>query len=117
MASWVKAFGGSFESNGSLQLASAQMNQSFVYLRKLLDEGCAWISNDPSPYNYFANRQTLVYSADLEDLSFQENYQNISGSKDEWSVIPFPTNGDPFILAYGSSYAIVKSSDEKQLAA
>jgi ABC-type glycerol-3-phosphate transport system substrate-binding protein len=117
MASWVKAFGGSFESNGSLNLASAQMNQSFVYLRKLLDEGCAWISNDPSPYDYFANRQTLVYSADLEDLSFQESYQNISGSKDEWSVIPFPTKGDPFILSYGSSYAIVKSSDEKQLAA
>jgi multiple sugar transport system substrate-binding protein len=117
LASWATAFGTSFETDGKIKFSTTQMDQSLVFLRKLLDENCAWIGNDPAPYNYFANRQTLIYSADLEDLSFQQNAQNTSGSKDDWSVIPFPTNSDPFMLTYGSSYAIVKSSAEKQLAA
>ena len=117
LASWATSFGTPFETAGELQFSTPEMVQTLSYLRNLLDKGCAWNSKDISPYNYFANRETLIYSADLQDLSQQQTAQQLAGSKDEWMVIPYPTTSAPFILTEGSSYAILTNSPEKQLAA
>ena len=116
MDSWANTFGASLETNGSLKFATPAMTQTFAYLRNLLDNGCAWNSKDVAPYDYFANRQTLVYSADLEDLARQQQVQQLDGSQDEWMVIPFPTTNKPFLMTDGPSYAILSSSPEKELA-
>lgn len=116
IASWAAAFGASLETDGKIKFNTEGVNQTFTYLRKLEDEGCAWVSKDPSPYGYFANRQALIYSADLQDLTAQNSIQTAAGSLDQWEVIPFPTTGESFVFTYGPSYAIIKNSDEKQLA-
>ena len=117
MASWATAFGTDLDTNGQVKFNTEGMKDAFTYLRKLEEEGCAWVSKEPAPYNYFDNRQALVYSADLQDLAIQTPIQAKSGSTDQWEVIPFPTKGDPFVYTYGPSYAILKNSEEKQLAA
>jgi len=117
VASWSLALGTSLESSGKIQFNTPAMQKTFTYLNNLLDQNCAWKGNDPSPYDYFAKRKTLMYSADLEDLARQQSAQQLAGSNDDWTVIPFPTSGSPFILTQGASYAILAASSEKQLAA
>jgi ABC-type glycerol-3-phosphate transport system substrate-binding protein len=117
LASWAAAFGTDLDSNGQVKFSTEGMKDTFTYLRKLEDEGCTWVSKEPAPYNYFDNRQALVYSADLQDLAVQTSLQAISGGTDQWEVIPFPTKGEQFVYTYGPSYAILKNSEEKQLAA
>ena len=39
---------------------SDEMEAMFTFQRSLFDEGCAWNSRLPEPYDYFANRQALV---------------------------------------------------------
>jgi ABC-type glycerol-3-phosphate transport system substrate-binding protein len=40
-----------------------------------------------------------------------------AGNSDKWTVIPFPGLKRPALVAYGSSYVILKSEKEKELAA
>jgi multiple sugar transport system substrate-binding protein/sn-glycerol 3-phosphate transport system substrate-binding protein len=117
IASWATTFGTSLEHAGKINFSSPQMTQTLTYLRNLLDQNCAWQGKDASPYKYFASRQTLVYSADLQELPLQQTAMQLSGSTDEWMVIPYPTQGKQFLLTDGPSYAIMVSSPEKQLAA
>jgi ABC-type glycerol-3-phosphate transport system substrate-binding protein len=58
-----------------------------------------------------------MYSADLQDLSQQQLSSQLAGSTDDWMVIPYPTQGKPFILTEGPSYAILATTSEKKLAA
>ena len=117
MASWNMAFGAQAETTGKISFNQARTVQMLTYLRNMLDKGCAWNSLKTEPYEYFATRQALVYSADLQDLLKQQAAQARAGSQDEWVVLPFPTTSDPSLLAEGPSYAIVAKTAEKKLAA
>jgi multiple sugar transport system substrate-binding protein/sn-glycerol 3-phosphate transport system substrate-binding protein len=117
MTSWATAFGTPLETDGKLKFATPELDKTFTYLRTLLDMGCAWNGKETSFYNYFAKRQTLIYSADLQELTNQQMAQTVAGSTDEWVVIPYPTTGKTFILTQGPSYAMLTASPEKQLAA
>lgn len=87
------------------------------FLRQLFDDGCAWMSRGPTPHEYFANRQTLIYSGTLQDLNLQSRTQKRLKSKDEWMIIPYPENdGKPVVVVSGPSYAILVASREEQLA-
>jgi ABC-type glycerol-3-phosphate transport system substrate-binding protein len=89
---------------------------ALTYLRNLMDKGCAWNSKDPAPYAYFATRQTLIYSADLQDLLKQKQAMTSNVNNDSWTVLAFPTSGKTHLLAEGASYAILNTSYEKELA-
>jgi len=115
-ASWAVAFGAPLQTDGKMTFSTPGTVNAMSYLRNLLDLGCAWNSKDSSPYSYFASRQALVYSADLQDIPLQQATLNIAGSKDEWMIIPYPTQGKTFILTQGPSYAILATSAEKRLA-
>lgn len=115
--SWANTFNVPLESAGQFKFASPEMTKMFTYLRTLLDNGCAWNSKDVAPYDYFAKRQALVYSADLQDMLRQQQTQTLDNSQDEWEVIPYPTTSKTFIMTEGPSYAILTSSSEKELAA
>jgi len=111
MASWAVAFNSDLSTFNNQHTIAA-----FNYLRGLLDKGCAWNSKDPSPYAYFAARQTLVYSADLQDLLKQQQAMGSAGNNDTWTVLAFPTANQPRLLTEGASYAILTSTPEKELA-
>jgi multiple sugar transport system substrate-binding protein/sn-glycerol 3-phosphate transport system substrate-binding protein len=117
IASWATALGAPLEVNGKITFNTLQMQQTYVYLRSLIDQGCAWQGKDASPYNYFAKRQTLMYSADLQDLTQQQISQQLAGSTDNWMVIPYPSSEKSFLLTEGPSYAMLATTPEKQLAA
>ncbi len=86
-------------------------------LRTWLDDGCAWNSRLPDPYEYFANRQTLSYSGSLSDILLQSQEMKRAQSPDDWGILPFPVeDGKPVVLIGGSSYAVQQTTPAEQLA-
>ena len=117
MVNWLKAFGSDYEKNNNIAFNNNQTISALTYLRELLDNDCAWLSSKPEPYKYFAERQTLVFTADLQELFLQQQAQAFYNSTDEWIVLPFPSESGQFILAEGPSYAVLATTEKKKLAA
>ena len=117
---WLNAFGGVDldELNAeTYRFNTSPSRQALTYLRTLFDEGCAWNSRNPSPYDYFSNRQALIYSGTLADIPAQAAAQFRNESADEWTAIPYPTNTlEPSYFVYGNSYAILVDGPQRQLA-
>lgn len=118
--SWLVGFG--IEEfpidDGVYQFDQPQTIETFDYLRELSDDVCAWTSRNPTPYEYFANREALMYAAELEEINAQQKAMEMAENEDLWSVIPFPTtSGEPGLLVYGSSYGILKNTPQQDLAA
>ncbi len=96
---------------------NAQARETFSALRGLLDDGCAWNSRLPKPYDYFANRQTLLYSGSLQDILLQSQAMKKAQNTDEWDILPFPVDdGKPVVLMNGNSYAVRQTTPAEQLA-
>jgi multiple sugar transport system substrate-binding protein len=115
--SWLRAFGSDPTAMDAIQFSSDASQETFTALLKLETDSCAWISRLPQPYDYFTNRQALFYSGSMEDLNAQQKNNQRLVSKDEWTVIPYPTvSGNPFLLTEGLDYGLTASTDEKQLA-
>ncbi len=96
---------------------SDEMEAMFTFQRSLFDEGCAWNSRLPEPYDYFANRQALFYSGTLQDLTIQAQTSRRLGNPDQWIILPFPgPDGSQTVLTYGPSFGILAASPEEQLA-
>lgn len=96
---------------------NSAVNEMFLYLRQLYDDGCAWISRNPTPYEYFSDRQALFYTSWLQDIPVQARTNQRLESEDQWTVIPFPSKGQkPPVVASGPSFAVLVASPEEQLA-
>lgn len=90
---------------------------AFTFLRALFDEACAWNARNPTPYEYFANRQALYISADIFDLEPIQKTLNLVENEDKWQVVPYPDKkGKPEIFTHGDSLGILKSSPAQELA-
>jgi multiple sugar transport system substrate-binding protein len=90
---------------------------AFQFLRNLSDDGCAWFSRDPRPYEYFSKRYALFYSSDIRSIYAQSLAMERLRSTDQWTVLAYPDfDGNPNVVTYGPSYAIMLSSIENQLA-
>jgi ABC-type glycerol-3-phosphate transport system substrate-binding protein len=113
--SWLLAFqGGVLEGNDYRFLTPTNIS-AFQFLKDLLSEGCGWLPGDRTEApEAFANRQALFASAGLEDLPGQLRAFALAGNADKWTVIAFP--GDEVVAIYGSSYVLLKSSEQEQLA-
>jgi multiple sugar transport system substrate-binding protein len=118
--SWLMAFGATPEGStvDQWKFSSPAALNAFAYLRKLVDNNCAWTSRSDLPYEYFARRQALFYSGSLEDLRAQKKTDDRLKSTDEWMAIPYPAvSGKGISLVSIQSLAIINnSSTEKQLA-
>ncbi len=117
--SWLVGFGIEDYADASLYVFDqAPSREAFDYLRDLSEEVCAWTSRNPTPYTYFANREALMYAADLEEISQQEKAMRLAENEDDWSVLPFPAkDGQAAMLVYGASYGIIQTTPEQDLAA
>jgi len=95
-----------------------EVEEAFTFLRELYDEGCAWLSESELPAVEFASRQGLFTMSSVVDIPLQEGVFADLSSKDEWDIIPFPTDaGEQKIVVYGPSFMILRSNPRKQLAA
>ena len=87
------------------------------FVRELSETSCAWQVTNTDPLAAFANREALFITASLEDLPTIAREFASANNTDKWKVIPFPGKDDEAFVVYGSSYVILNSTDEEQLAA
>ncbi|OJX38241.1 MAG: hypothetical protein BGO78_09510 [Chloroflexi bacterium 44-23] len=119
LLSWMRSFGitdfPDAEETYSFDQTAAL--QTMAFLRGLMDGNCAWVSRDPSPINYFINREALAFSAQLKDLDALTTALKKANSTDEWQIIPYRSqSGDPVVITQGSSYGILRSTKAQELA-
>lgn len=119
LAGWIYAFGGGItnpQDQGYL-FNTPETRQALEYLKDLQNSGCAWADSTVDPQSEFANRHTLFVVGSLFDIPAQQEAFTQAGSSDEWMVIPFPSNNQPIVDAYGPSLLITRSNPARQLAA
>jgi len=115
--SWMIAFDGGVQEEDGYRFLAPGNIAAFKYVKTLQQEGCAWVaSTDLSAFDRFAARQALFATASLEDLPDQSRAFVAAGSKDEWTVLPFPGLDRNAFVVYGSSFVMLKSDDATQLA-
>ncbi|MCQ3936140.1 MAG: hypothetical protein DPW18_03715 [Chloroflexi bacterium] len=114
--SWMLAFGGGVLEEGNYRFLAPKNIDAFKFLRELSEAGCAWQGASDAIAS-FANREALFVTVDLGDLPGVTRAFAGANNRDEWAVLPFPNNGSGIIAVYGSSYVILNSSEEEQLAA
>ena len=64
----------------------------------------------------FAARQALFSTAPLEELSELGRAMATAENPDDWTVLGFPGTDQIGMMVYGSSFVILKSTPEEQLA-
>jgi len=114
--SWMLAFGGGVTEEGNYRFLAPGNIDAFKFLRELSEANCAW-QNSSDPLASFANREALFITANLSDLPQVSRAFLTAENRDEWRVLPFPNGEDGLIAVYGSSYVVLKTTDEEQLAA
>lgn len=113
---WLVQGGGNIFPAGKFQFNTAENSKALDFLVKLRQDGCAWLPDSLTTFEQLPARRSLFVTGDLGDIADEINAFRASGSKDEWTVLPFP-GPTPAIVAYGPDYAILKSTGERQLAA
>lgn len=114
--SWMLAFGGGVLEEGNYRFLAPKNIDTFKFLRELSETNCAWQSTG-DPVTSFANREALFITVELGDLPDVTRAFASVNNLDTWAVVPFPNNGNGVIAVYGSSYVVLNSTDEEQLAA
>ena len=115
--SWMLAFDGGAQVEVGYRFLTPGNIAAFKYLKVLQQQNCAWVASaDLTPFDRFATRQALFATASLEDLPDQARAFFTSGSKDEWTVLPFPGEEHEALVVYGSSFVMFQSDDVTQLA-
>ena len=114
---WMLAFDGGVTEGDGYRFLTPNNIDAFKFLRELSETSCAWQVTNTDPLVAFANREALFITASLEDLpSVAREFVN-SNNTDKWKVIPLPGEDEGAFVVYGSSYVILDSTDEEQLAA
>ena len=115
--SWWVNFNVQLVSSNIYAFDTPAAQKAFENEHTLLTAGCAWIPRAQTSYDYFANRQALFYSGYLQDIVPQLQAFESQGKTDTWTLIPFPADQAQKVVVEGPSYAILKTTPEKQLAA
>jgi multiple sugar transport system substrate-binding protein len=121
MMSWMYAFGGvelPLRPSQPYHFNTPGDQKAITFFYSLFNNDCAWLSRQPTPYDYFARRQALIYSGDLTDIDAQIRMNAHASAADQWTVIPYPTTGSkPKVVAGGISYGVLRHGDVPDLAA
>ena len=121
LESWRRALGGEplpGQADMTYTFDTPNSVKAFTFLRKLLDENCAWNARNPAPYPYFAQRRALFFSGSLTDLPLQQHAMELQKSNDRWTILAYPSEKGPAsVLVSGVSHAILQSNPAQQLAA
>ena len=114
---WLLAFDGGVVEGNNFRFLAPHNIDALKFLRELSENQCAWQVNETDPLTAFATREALFITAGLEDLPTVARAFASANSTDTWDVIAYPgANQDAFVV-YGSSYVILKSTGQEQLAA
>jgi ABC-type glycerol-3-phosphate transport system substrate-binding protein len=114
---WLLAFEGGVLEGSDYRFLTPHNIEAFRFLRELSESTCAWQAADINPATAFASREAMFITASLEDLPDVARAFASAKNTDTWKVISFPGANEDALVVYGSSYIILKSTNEKQLAA
>jgi ABC-type glycerol-3-phosphate transport system substrate-binding protein len=114
--SWLAAGGGQIFSDGQFKFNTPANTAALEFVSKLRDADCAWLPDTATNYEHLASRQALFITGSLADIADQNLAFSAAGSSDRWTLLPFPGQ-QPGIVTYGPDYAVLKSSDVRQMAA
>ena len=114
---WLLAFEGGVLEGSDYRFLTPNNIEAFKFLRELSETTCAWQAANVDPFNAFANREAMFITASLQDLPEVARAFASAKNTDAWNVISFPGSNEDALVVYGSSYVILKSTNEKQLAA
>ena len=114
--SWLLAFNGGVLEEGNYRFLTPNNIDALKYLRELAESSCSW-QGASDPITSFANREALFITTSLSDLPNVARAFVAAENRDVWSVLPFPNGEDGVIAVYGSSYTILKTTEEEQMAA
>jgi len=120
MMGWILAYGGNVidDTVDGYFLNSQETKSAFDFVKGLFKSGCAWVPETPYPDSGFASRGGLFYSTSINGLRYIKSAFNTAGNTDEWIAIPYPSSDvEPIVSLQTSSYAVIKSTPQKQLAA
>jgi ABC-type glycerol-3-phosphate transport system substrate-binding protein len=113
---WLLAFEGGVLEGSDYRFLTPNNIEAFKFLRELSESTCAWQTADSDPITAFANREALFIAASLEDLPDVARAFAGASNTDAWKVISFPGENEDALVVYGSSYVVLKSTREEQLA-
>ena len=115
--SWMSAFGGGVLEGDSYRFLTPKNLKALTFIKQLYDEGCAWTAQPEADLPAaFAGRRALFATAALEQLPDYSRGLAAANNADEWTVLTFPGDTQAGLVVYGSSYVILKSTPEQQLA-
>lgn len=113
---WLTAFEGGVLDGSDYRFLTPNNIEAFKFLRELSEATCAWQAAETDPLDAFANRQAMIITASLEDLPGMARAMANAKSRDKWKVIAFPGANEDALIVYGSSYVILKSTSDEELA-
>ncbi len=114
---WLLAFEGGVLEGSDYRFLTPNNIEAFKFLRELSETTCAWQAAGADPIPAFANREAMFITASLEDLPDVARAFASANNTDTWKVISFPGENEDALVVYGSSYIVLKSTEEEQLAA
>jgi ABC-type glycerol-3-phosphate transport system substrate-binding protein len=115
--SWLTAFGGGVLDGNGFRFLTPKNLEALVFIKALHDDGCAWLApSEDDAATAFAARRALLTSAGLEDLPEYSRAMAAAENADTWTVMSFPGPEQSALAGYGSSFVILQSSPEQQLA-
>ena len=114
--SWLLAFGGGAQEAESFRFLKPKNIDAARFVKGLVENNCAWQTQDEQPLDKFVQRQALFATASLEELPDLSRAFASAGSRDKWTVLPFPGTEETVVVVYGSSYILFTSDDPDQLA-
>ncbi len=115
--SWMIAFGGGVLEGNDYRFLTPRNIASFTFVKQLYDDGCAWAPQPNSDLQaIFAGRKAIFATAGLEELSGYARAMASANNADQWTVLSFPGDIQTGLVSYGSSYVVLNSTPEQQLA-
>ncbi len=117
LASWFAAFDGDLPVDGMPSFDTDSGAEAFSTLKAAYDQGCFWISRQPEPYFYFANRYALTYAGTLDQIPVQMGWMEEAENQDTWTAMGFPGPEGEAMLVDGPGLMITADSPENQMAA
>jgi ABC-type glycerol-3-phosphate transport system substrate-binding protein len=116
--SWMVAFDGGVLEGSGYRFLSPRNLEAATSIKQLYDDGCAWLpQGGGEPAAAFANRSALFATSGLEELSEYARALAAAENADSWTVMSFPGPDESGLITYGSTFVVLKSSPEQQLAA
>ncbi len=113
--SWLAAGGGDVFSAGEFHFNTPGNIAALELISQMRAEDCAWLPVTGANVEHLASRRALFITASLGEIAAQSAAFSAAASPDQWTLLPFP-GLQPGIVAYGPDYAVLKSSEARQLA-